>query len=132
MSEKLILTDRQWREKLTDEQYRICRKKGTEPPFSGSYYHDSGEGIYLCACCGVPLFDSNTKYDSGSGWPSFWQAIDETAVERHTDSSHNMIRTEIVCSHCDAHLGHVFDDGPKPTGERFCVNSVSLKRVNKE
>lgn len=115
-----------WQDILTPEQYDICRCGGTEPPFSGKYYDHHEVGQYLCLCCKSPLFDSATKYESGSGWPSFYQAINNTAVIEHTDYSHGMSRTEILCSQCDAHLGHVFPDGPEPTGLRYCTNSASL------
>ena len=113
-------------EKLTAEQYNICRLKATEPPFTGQYLHCQTDGVYHCVCCDAPLFDAQTKYDSGSGWPSFWQAL-ENRVAEHVDERHGMRRVEIVCKHCDAHLGHVFTDGIEPTGLRYCVNSASLQ-----
>mgnify|MGYP001765282929 CR=1 FL=1 len=119
-------------EKLTPEQYHICREKGTERAFTGKYWDCKEDGIYRCVCCGQPLFDSRTKYDSGSGWPSFWQPLVEQAITEHRDSSHGMIRTEVVCSRCDAHLGHVFPDGPQPTGLRYCINSASLDLVARQ
>lgn len=119
-------------EKLTPEQYHICREKGTERAFTGKYWDCKEDGIYRCVCCGQPLFDSRTKYDSGSGWPSFWQPLVEQAITEHHDSSHGMIRTEVVCSSCDAHLGHVFPDGPQPTGLRYCINSASLDLVARQ
>jgi peptide-methionine (R)-S-oxide reductase len=119
-------------EKLTPEQYHICREKGTERAFTGKYWDCKEDGIYRCICCGQPLFDSRTKYDSGSGWPSFWQPLVEQAITEHHDSSHGMIRTEVVCSSCDAHLGHVFPDGPQPTGLRYCINSASLDLVARQ
>lgn len=122
----IVRTEEEWRATLTPEQYQICREKGTERAFTGTYYHHHATGTYCCVCCGEALFESATKYDSGSGWPSFWQPAAETAVTEHTDSSHGMRRTEITCARCDSHLGHVFSDGPQPTGLRFCVNSASL------
>ena len=129
MTEKLKLTEQQWRDCLTEEQFNICRQKGTEAAFSGAYYHDKQSGIYHCVCCGAPLFNAESKYDSGSGWPSFWNAVDDEALEYARDTSGGVVRTEISCKNCDAHLGHVFEDGPQPSGLRFCVNSVSLHRV---
>ncbi|WP_158968207.1 peptide-methionine (R)-S-oxide reductase MsrB [Paraglaciecola sp. L3A3] len=121
------LLDQEWREKLTDEEFRVCRQKGTERPFTGSLLDVKDMGDYTCTCCGNKLFDSTDKYDSGCGWPSFSAQSAEQNVEYHSDDSLAMQRIEIVCKHCDAHLGHVFDDGPKPTGKRYCVNSVSIK-----
>ena len=126
MSEHELKDDAYWRDKLTDDQYRICREKGTERPFTGEYWDTKTPGKYVCRCCGAPLFDAQAKYDSGSGWPSFYQAIDGDAVGENRDLSHGMIRTEIVCNVCNSHLGHVFEDGPQPTGTRFCVNSASI------
>ncbi|OOZ40080.1 peptide-methionine (R)-S-oxide reductase [Solemya pervernicosa gill symbiont] len=117
----------QWRDKLSRDQYRVCREKGTEPAFSGAYWDNKSEGIYRCACCNTELFRSDTKYDSGSGWPSFWDAVDPTRVEQHFDTSHGMRRVEITCANCGSHLGHLFEDGPQPTGQRYCVNSLSLE-----
>ncbi len=119
--------DDPWREKLDDEQYAICRCGGTERAFTGKYWNHKGDGRYLCACCGEPLFDSATKYDSGSGWPSFWQALKAEAIEELHDSSHGMQRTEVRCAKCGSHLDHLFPDGPAPTGLRYCINSASLE-----
>jgi len=119
--------DRNWRDKLTAEEYRICREKGTEPPFSGEYNHNKRTGRYLCKCCGESLFDSGDKYDSGSGWPSFDRPVDDGSIRYEQDDSLGMRRVEISCEHCGCHLGHVFEDGPQETtGRRFCVNSLSL------
>lgn len=127
MSDSPIRDDDFWREKLTPEEFDICRKKGTERAFSGAYWDTKAQGTYLCRCCGEALFDSATKYDSGSGWPSFYQAADENAVRQVRDTSHGMERTEVVCAKCGCHLGHLFPDGPQPTGLRFCINSASVK-----
>lgn len=127
MTEKIIKPEEYWRKKLTPEQYRILREKGTERAFSGEYYFHKEEGIYLCRGCGQELFSSETKYDSGSGWASYWQPIRKESVEFKKDKSLGMIRTEVTCSKCGGHLGHVFEDGPKPTGLRYCINSESLK-----
>lgn len=116
----------EWKKVLTPEQYDICINKGTEPPFSGEYCDTKEKGHYRCVCCGEILFDSNTKFDSGSGWPSFWDPVSEERIEYVSDHSFGMIRTEVNCKKCGAHLGHVFDDGPKPTNLRYCINSISL------
>jgi peptide-methionine (R)-S-oxide reductase len=125
-SRDLPETDEEWRELLTDEEYRVLREQGTEPKFSGEYLGKDDDGVYRCAGCGAELFDSETKFDSNSGWPSFYDAR-EGAVEFREDRSHGMVRTEVVCARCGGHLGHVFDDGPEPTGKRFCMNSVALE-----
>jgi peptide-methionine (R)-S-oxide reductase len=125
MPEKLK-TDEEYKRDLTPEQYHVARRKGTEPAFSGKYWDHHEDGVYNCVCCGTPLFDSKTKYDSGTGWPSFYEPIAQENVKTEADDSYGMHRTEVTCRTCGAHLGHVFDDGPKPTRQRFCMNSASL------
>ena len=127
MPNKVVKTEAEWRASLDDEQYRVLRQKGTEAPFTGEYDHVFEPGTYRCAGCGAELFDSDAKYDSGCGWPAFSAPADDAAVEEETDTSYGMVRTEVLCASCGGHLGHVFPDGPHPTGLRYCINSAALK-----
>ncbi len=132
MVDKVTKSEQEWMQQLTSEEFQICRLKGTERPFTGKYNSEKSAGVYKCICCGHPLFDSGTKYESGSGWPSFFAPISEDAVATEEDFSHGMRRVEVMCARCDSHLGHVFEDGPAPTGLRYCMNSVSLDLDKKD
>ena len=132
MNKKVEKSDEQWKKELTPDQYQVCRNKGTERPFTGEYYKTKAPGIYKCVACGNELFDSDTKFDSGTGWPSFYQPLSGESVETEEDSTHGMRRTEVMCNSCGAHLGHVFPDGPRPTGLRYCINSAALQLEDKK
>ena len=130
--DKISKSKEEWKKELSPEQYEVCINKGTEPAFTGKYSDCKENGIYKCSCCGEELFSSDTKFDSGTGWPSFWQSIDDEKIKCESESSYGMLRTEVMCKKCGAHLGHVFDDGPQPTNTRFCINSVSLNLDKKD
>ena len=130
MAEELLKNDEYWRDKLSPEEFKICREKGTEAPFTGEYFATTDDGVYLCKCCGEELFSADSKFDAGCGWPSFYEAIKKGKIKEQLDRSHGMTRTEIMCANCLCHLGHVFTDGPQPTGLRYCVNSASVKFEN--
>ncbi len=132
MADKVRKSEAEWRQQLSPEEFEVCRRKGTERAFTGRYWDTKDEGTYRCVCCGNELFDSGTKYDSGTGWPSFTAPLDEGRVRTEADASLGMVRTEVLCARCDAHLGHVFPDGPAPTGQRYCMNSVSLDLIRRD
>jgi len=130
--DKISKSKEEWKKELSPEQYEVCINKGTEPAFTGKYVNCKDKGVYKCSCCGEELFSADTKFDSGTGWPSFWGPIDDEKIEHESDSSYGMLRTEVMCKKCGAHLGHMFDDGPQPTNTRFCINSVSLDLDKKD